>query len=716
MLALSQDMWSHGVRWAERGAVADFLVGPEAVEAMTRAGLDFDILIADVDALISAERDRLKAAELAQGGVAGDELPGDFYLDFKDNAAIAARLEALAAARPDLCTLITLGQSLEGRPILGLRVAREQGLPAILYNGCQHAREWISPMTVMSLADQVVGGAEDDPQVSALLDRAEFIFVPVVNPDGYQWSWDEVRLWRKNRRANGDGSFGVDLNRNWGFEWGGAGSSGNPSSETYRGPAPFSEPETQVLRDFFIANPSIVGTIDFHSYGQLLIYPWAYSTEPCADAPEYSFIGNGMASRIAGVSGQEYLAGQVATLLYLASGGSVDWTYGERGALSYTIELRDTGASGFILPPEQIIPTVEECLPAALHFADMATSPALLAPASDQPPTLPSGESALVGVSAFDRLESVVSVSMHARIGLSGSFTPTVLGNGEGNFDTLLPAAPCGALVQWYFEATTNGGSVILLPPGGPSAPFEATAVESRQVWADDFESDQGWSVGAPGDDATSGIWLRVDPVGTIAQPEDDHTVDGVQCWVTGQGVPGGAAGAADVDGGSTSLTSPPLDALEEGLSLSAWIWYSNNLGAAPSSDSMLVELSADGGSTWLPLAELAQSTNVWVRFEWELSPVVAPTSALRVRFVARDLGAPSLVEAAIDDVELVARRCLDGVLGDLDRDGDIDGADLGILLGAWGETGEGLPADLDGDGDVDGADLGILLGGWSAT
>ena len=140
-------------------------------------------------------------------------------------------------------------------------------------------------MTGMFLADRLVESADTDPRVHALLSRAEIFVIPVVNPDGYFFTWSDSanRLWRKNRRNNGDGTFGVDNNRNWGYEWGGAGASTQTSSETYRGTGPFSEPETAAMRDFFNARPNIVSNIDFHSYSQLVLSPWAYTVAPSVD-------------------------------------------------------------------------------------------------------------------------------------------------------------------------------------------------------------------------------------------------------------------------------------------------------------------------------------------------------------------------------------------------------------------------------------------------
>src|SRR5690606_14934327 len=123
--------------------------------------------------------------------------------------------------------------------------------PQSLWWGGQHAREWINIPVPIYHAEQLLTRYDTDPEIRALVDSVEFIFVPTMNPDGYEYTWTNNRLWRKNRRDHPNSScFGVDLNRNWGFQWGGAGASTNRCNDTYRGTAPFSEPETQVMRDF----------------------------------------------------------------------------------------------------------------------------------------------------------------------------------------------------------------------------------------------------------------------------------------------------------------------------------------------------------------------------------------------------------------------------------------------------------------------------------
>src|SRR5690606_7279803 len=162
--------------------------------------------------------------------------------------------------------------------------------PALFLHGLIHAREWITGSASMYIADRLVRDYGTDPAMTSMLDAYEVIIVPITNPDGYVYTWTNDRLWRKNRRPNANGSFGVDNNRNWGFGWGGPGASTQPGSETYRGTGPFSEPETQVLRDFITDNPRIVMTLDIHSFSQLILSPWGFTDTLPADASLFDAI------------------------------------------------------------------------------------------------------------------------------------------------------------------------------------------------------------------------------------------------------------------------------------------------------------------------------------------------------------------------------------------------------------------------------------------
>lgn len=168
------------------------------------------------------------------------------------------------------------------------------------------------------------------------------------------------------------------------------------------------------------------------------------------------------------------------------------------------------------------------------------------------------------------------------------------------------------------------------------------------------MEVDPGWTVGASDDDATTGVWERVDPNGTGAAPEDDHTPQpGTDCWVTGQGSPGGADGENDVDGGTTTLTTGDFNvSTSSDPVVSYWYWYSNNAGTAID-DEWLVEISDDGGSNWTELLRTTESATEWKLHEFAIADFVETTDEVRIRFVASDLGEGSIVEAGIDDFQV---------------------------------------------------------------
>jgi hypothetical protein len=240
--------------------------------------------------------------------------------------------------------------------------------PAGLWWGGQHAREWVTVPVTEYCAEQLLTKYATDPQVQNLVNNVEFIFVPIMNPDGYDYTWTTNRLWRKNRRSSITGcgsSVGVDLNRNWDFNWGipGPATSATCSNDTYYGPAAFSEPETQVMRNYILSNTRLKVTMDFHSYSQLVMSPWGWTSAPptpAAVAQDFQNLDNAMAAAILSVHGKVYRAGPINTTIYEASGTSVDWCYGVQGIKAFTTELRDTGQFQFQLPTSQITPTAEE--------------------------------------------------------------------------------------------------------------------------------------------------------------------------------------------------------------------------------------------------------------------------------------------------------------------------------------------------------------------
>ena len=294
----------------------------------------------------------------------------------------------------------------------------------------------------------------------------------------------------------------------------------------------------------------------------------------------------------------------------------------------------------------------------------------------------------------------------------SGNQSLPMTSAGAGLWTAHFPSMSCPSSVQFAVEVTTASGASARDPVG--------TAMRSASVawgditgFTDTMEAGtNGWTVGAVGDSATAGIWTRVDPIGTAAQPEDDHTVAGTMCWITGQHVAGQSVGYSDVDGGVTTLTSPYIDAT--GVAdpvIECFVWYSNNQGSNPNLDSMPVLMSNTGGTTWTQVELVNSNTNTWIQKRYRIADFMTPTAQMRMRFQARDLDGGSVVEAGVDDIRVFGFDCDSPRPADINGDGIVDGVDLSIVLSQWGQAGGS--GDVDGDGTVDAADLTVLFSDW---
>lgn len=301
------------------------------------------------------------------------------------------------------------------------------------------------------------------------------------------------------------------------------------------------------------------------------------------------------------------------------------------------------------------------------------------------------------------------------RFGNAGAFTQVAMTQGAPNeYTVALPAGACGSTLQMYFGAEATGSGLVTTPGSAPAAIYSVPVAYTQSVvFSDDFETNTGWTYSTAGDTASSGLWTRNDPNGTAAQPENDHTAGaGTMCAFTGQGSPGGTLGEADVDNGITTLTSPVVDGSgADDLWVSAWVWYSNDKGANPNSDTLPVQVSNNGGTSWTTLQTISASTTSWVQYSWKLDDFVPLTSNMKIRFRAQDADPQSLVEVAVDDVVFTGFGCTAVLAGDVNNDGAVNGADITVVLGNWGGTGSG---DANGDGTVDGSDITVILGNWT--
>lgn len=329
-----------------------------------------EIRVDDVGAAVEASR--------AGGGGAG------FFDDWRPLDEVEDHLRQLARSA-DKVRVVELGRSVEDRPVLGLeiRTAPVDDRPGLLITGAQHAREWVAASSALWIADHLVTEAGVDPEVDALLAAYRVFVVPVMNPDGYEYTWTTDRLWRKNRRDNGDGTFGIDLNRNWDFAFGGPGSAGRTDSDNYRGPAPFSEPETDAVRRFVDDHPRYGVHVDLHCTGQIVLSPWGFTADPAPDAEVLEGGAADAAAAMGAVEGSRYDSGATNVALYPASGMAVDWTYGARGLDAWVVELRDEGRHGFLLPADELVPTALEAWAGVRALAAVPAARLGLVPQSD---------------------------------------------------------------------------------------------------------------------------------------------------------------------------------------------------------------------------------------------------------------------------------------------------------------------------------------------
>jgi murein tripeptide amidase MpaA len=293
--------------------------------------------------------------------------------NYHDYAEMTAELQTVANANPTRVRLSSIGKSFQSRDIWAVKVsdnvATDENEPEVLFTANQHAREHLTVEMALYILNRLVNDADFAPFVA----NREIWIVPMVNPDGveYDIATGSYRMWRKNRQPSP-----TDLNRNWSFQWGCCGgSSGSVSSETYRGPSPFSAPETQVVRNF--VNSRVVGGvqqikahIDWHTYSELILWPYGYTTANTTstlnanDRNAHATLGQQMAAT------NGYTPEQ-ASDLYIADGTINDWMWGTYKIFSYTFEMFPTGSNpGFYPPDEQIGPQTTRNRAAVVRFLD----------------------------------------------------------------------------------------------------------------------------------------------------------------------------------------------------------------------------------------------------------------------------------------------------------------------------------------------------------
>ncbi|XP_062990698.1 carboxypeptidase A1-like [Elgaria multicarinata webbii] len=317
----------------------------------------YNIMIQDLQSLIDEEKLHMTRQRFMPRSIESFN-----YGAYHTPDEINAFMDVLVSERSFLVSKIVIGRSYENRPINVLKFSTGgTKRPAIWIDTGIHSREWVTQASGVWFAKKIVDSYGKDPSLTSILDNFDIFLEIITNPDGFAYTHSKNRMWRKTRSPNsGSSCIGVDPNRNWDAGFGGAGSSGNPCTDTYRGAYPNSESEVKSIVDFVQSHGNIKAFISIHSYSQLLLYPYGYTKQPAADHEELDAVAKKAVAALASLYGTKYTYGSIINGIYQASGGTIDWTYNQGIKYSYTFELRDKGTSGFLLPAKQIIPTAEE--------------------------------------------------------------------------------------------------------------------------------------------------------------------------------------------------------------------------------------------------------------------------------------------------------------------------------------------------------------------
>jgi hypothetical protein len=322
------------------------------------------------------------------GGVSALDFPSRDAA-FHNYAELQAKVDQIVAQYPAITRKTVIGKSYQGRDIVAIKisdnVATDEAEPEVLYDAQHHAREHITAEMTLYLLGMFTSGYASETRVRNVVNSREIWIIPQVNPDGseYDIATGSYRSWRKNRQPNSGSSYvGTDLNRNYGYRWGCCGgSSGSTSSDTYRGPAAFSAPESRVVRDF--VNGRIVGgvqqikaSMDFHSYSELVLWPFGHTsadttTGMTADQNRtFSTLGKQMAA-LNGYTPEQ------SSDLYVTDGDLLDWLWGTHKIFAYTFEMypKTSSGGGFYPPASVISRETARNKTAALLLAETADCP-----------------------------------------------------------------------------------------------------------------------------------------------------------------------------------------------------------------------------------------------------------------------------------------------------------------------------------------------------
>ena len=676
-----------------------FVINEHDLNKLVSANIEFDIIHQDIEEFYKSRLiQNYSSRDFNYGSMGG-------YYNFEE---IEQNLDELTNLYPSIISnKVSIGLSLEGRNIWAIKVSDNPNIdesePQALYTGLHHSREPMSYMNLFYFMHWLGENYNSDLLAQHLVNNRELWFIPAINPDGLVYNEliapNGGGMQRKNTRNTCSGTpIGVDLNRNYSYLWGydNDGSSPDGCSETYRGTAPFSEPETQAVRDFVNQHDFKIN-FNYHSYSDLLIYPFGYEYEnnaPQEDIDIFIEYGQDM------VQFNDYVLGTGPDLLYPVNGDACDWMYGEAGIFSYTPEIGGN-SDGFWPATQRILPLAEENL------------------YPNQVLALNAGSKYEVNITLdsesfnFDNIYPLyISIMNKGLSDSNGSVKVDIISSDNlifeldeitlNNLDSR-EFIDLGNISYFQLNNQASNGSIETITVNVYdndyfyfSDSIDILIGEPISYIYDDFESDSQWQVGSLDDTATGGIWERAIPSPTyedddeIVQPDFDFSTNGEYCFMTENSFNPDNDSQSDVDGGFTTLFSPIYDlSMYNQALVSYWKWYTNNLGNNPGTDFWKVDVSNDEGETWINIENTNLSNNFWKFSQFVISDFVTLTDKMQFRFIAEDIfndgdvgSGGSLVEAAIDDFRISifedTNQC---VLGDLNNDSFINVTDIVLMV-----------------------------------
>ncbi|MBC8201700.1 MAG: hypothetical protein H8E86_06585 [Planctomycetes bacterium] len=674
------------------------LLDKESITQLRKLGVSYEIIETDIEARLRRFEDlREQARSRGLGG---------WYSDYKTWGEVNTKLQSIAAGAPEITTTFIVGQTHENRDIHGIRITAPgdtTGRKQVLFNGCQHAREWIAVMVPVYAAEKIVEGWSTDPQIQLYLETTEVIIVPIVNPDGYEFTYatNGDRFWRKNRRNNSGSCEGVDLNRNWDYEWnGGDSTSTSTCSDVYVGPGIFSEPETQAMRDLINTLPNLVSHIDFHSYSQLILEPWASSNDTPPRVNVVKALSSAMSDAILNVHGETYVAGTGGDLLYLADGVFPDWVT-NGGALSYTVELRPAGSPGFDLPPSEIVPTCEESYAAVKTMLQFVNQPLSFSFPSGLPQFVGEGELVAFPMhidSNFGELIDANSATLHVRFGNEGPFAARqIQQNVDESFSVELPTSHCGLDGGFWFSVATESGQVVRYPEG--EEVLQVSTAATAYSW--DMNQNPNWTM--------EGQWGWGTPTGGGGEYGNPDPTSGA----TGNNVLGYNLGGDYPNNLSqTHITSESLDLSNKTNTQLQFKRYLNV--EQPIYDNATISVRA-GNGPWVTIWSNPTTIedNQWQTLSYDISSFADNNSNVVIRWTMGTTDSAWRYSGwNIDDVEILSSGGA-GVVGDVNCDGVVDVTDVLAVVSVWGPCSDHCEQDVVPDGIIDVLDLLHVIGNW---